>query len=225
MVTRITFKYANPRSNPKESTEYDVPFYCVEKPIEVLNGLISKHHVIKYNSIVTDHLDAVVSTKKNTPKELIIHGINIEHKLFDNSGTPIVTTNSWRDFSPSVSSKTFSDYNLLIESFVKKYLIDIKILDYGSYNLGTASKEFNNSYFSQTQLARLGRQKASSYMDTRGITKNPIKEDNLEDILRYGKAVLGREFDKWKILLIANRILRSIPETFDPRPGYSIQKF
>jgi hypothetical protein len=216
MGTKLSFNYEKTISR-KLKYPYEEPFYCKENPSEVLPILVPKYHVVRYNTVTTNLCDRV---QISTPQDygifprFTIEGLNIVP--YDNEQNGLTITKSVADFAPGIPESDLSIRNaqMIVDGMITKFLVDVEILDFGTI-----------ANLSHTVMS-YGKQKATNYLRERKDKKNILKEQNLEDILVYGKVVLGPSFNEKYMMKVADRVVKSIPEKFDPRYGsISIKMF
>jgi len=223
MGTKISFSYEHPfeKHSGIKRYKFEEPTYCVESPIDVLKVMIPKYHVIQYNSVRVNITSLmrfpVISSKPGIQygSSIHVHGMNIE-PYENNNGLTITgsISNFDTDFPQSDFSLTHS--HDIVHRLIRKYLIDITILNRGHYVHG--SRVFAMEVV-PSKIIDYGRQKGISYLDIREKSPDAKKEQNLEDILDYGKVVLGQDFNEKSIREISSEIIKGIPKTFDPESG------
>ncbi|MGV8086107.1 MAG: hypothetical protein ACP5N1_00615 [Candidatus Woesearchaeota archaeon] len=189
-------------------------FYCKESPEEVLKQLISKYHVSHYQSIGLNLFNSTGFTRSDGNRSLI-NGLKIKEM---DSNDNLNTENSIASYSPSFVMGDFTrkKFNEILDFLVRKYLIDIKIIDNGSYIRGSLPRDV---YVIPNKVTQMGIQSAINYMDTRKKELNSNKEQNLSDLIVYGRAVMGNCFTEKTIAKKAEEIAKNIPEEFDPLFG------
>ena len=210
MGTKLSFDYDKSLFS-KIKHPFEEPFYCKENSSVVLQRLISKYHVKKYNSIETNWCDRVYipsSDDKTVFPKLTINGLNIR-PYENNNGLRI--NKSYKDFNPGVPESDFSikHAQMIVDGMIVKYMVDVKVLNYGIAGV------FSRPPFS------MGRQEAVSYLDARTNEKDKLKEQHLEDIIIYGKVVFGKSFgfNEEYIKNVLDKTVSEIPPEFDPRFG------
>lgn len=210
MGTKLSFNYEKTISR-KLKYPYEEPFYCKESPSEVLPLLIKKYHVSRYNTVTTNLCDRV---ELSGPQDygifprFTIEGLNIVP--YDNEQNGLTITKSVSDFAPGILESDLSIRNakMIVDGMITKFLVDVKVLDFG------AIANISHSVMSYGKL------KATNYLKERKQKTDAMKEQNLEDILVYGKVVLGPSFNEKYILEVANRVVKGTPTKFDPRYGF-----
>ncbi len=188
----------------KGEENFEKPFYCKETPFEVLKELYPKFHIKKYNSIETfgtminfnSHISGVV--------DYWIHGISINN--FEPTNGLDVSGNL-KDYKLNISIPNIGKVEDIMSGFVEKYLIRKEIIDSGSAT---------QNYLRQLKSSKYGKQRAIEYLNERKKNPNPEKEQNLEDILDYGKVSLGEKFNLRKLEKMSRIIAKRIPTKIEP---------
>jgi len=209
MGTEIKVLFEN-RSLEKK-VGLDEPFYCKEKPYEVLKELFPKFHVQKYNS-----LDAAISgmaragyesdlSRIKPGNDLLITGISI--KNFEKEGIEI--TNSVKDYKLNILVKPLPTKEIWInfKGFVEEVLIKKQVIDSGA-----ATQDYNR----KVTVSKYGKQKVTEYLDERKNNPDEEREKKLADILDYGKVIFGEDFDLNDLKKISHKIAKGIPTKIEP---------
>ena len=209
MGTRLSFNYTKSIGS-KVKRAFEEPFYCKEMPSEVLQRLISKYHVIQYNTITTNLCDMVrISSSEDN---YISPGKSVRGLIivpYNNEKNGLTISGSVNDFSPGVPESDLSIRNaqMIVDGMITKFLVDVKVLDFGS--IANMSDK----------IISYGKQNVTNYLRTRNDKKDLLKEQHLEDILIYGKIVIGSSFNEEYIKKIADKVVKSTPKKFDPHYG------
>jgi hypothetical protein len=224
MGTKISFSYDNPQAKNKNIKKYalEEPFYCVESPVEILKAMAPKYPIARYNSIQNHTFPyatlPIVSTRPGIQygNSIHLHGMNIE-PYQNNNGLAI--TGSISNFDTDFPQDEFFNKKYgqeLVEKLIRRYLIELKVLDWGLVVQG--STVFAMEVI-PSKILSYGKQKGINYMDVRKDTKDQKKEQNLEDILDYGRTVLKQDFTEKNIRKISSKLVKDIPKEFDPQFG------
>lgn len=198
----------------RKKYDFEKPLYFKEDSSKVLREFIPKYNVCKFNSI--DLSDRpfmrvpIVLLKKgvSTSNMIDVDGIYIQN-FYDESLEISKSISNFnfenKDFK-MIERKASPEINKIIYDITRRYMISTKVIDSGSATQGLVRKT----------IGRMGKQKAINYLKTRKRKKDSKKEKYLEDILLYGKAVLGRNFDINYLNSIAEEIVEEIPEECEP---------
>lgn len=203
---RILYKKTCFNLNPKKQ-EFEEPFYCKESPSEVIKQLLPKYHISKYNTLDSSvNVMGFEKSKDNGINNLRIFGIIVQE--FNPKGIEI--TQSIKEYDPKINVENIKDPILrlkIFNSFIENYLIKKEIINPGSQT---------QDYHRRTTLSKMGKQKAVEYLKERDIKKDETKEKHLEDILDYGKAMFGEDFNINRLRKLSKRIAKNIPTEIYP---------
>jgi hypothetical protein len=195
-----------------EKESFEKLFYCVESPYEVLKELFGKYHVRQFNSLETKWATLQPIPAKSAHKELqffnsnYIEGLSVK-KAESKNGIEI--TGNLKDYNPGIPfNQIYVDKGKeILYEFIEKYLITKEIIE-----SGYATKNYDH----QEKIHKYGRQKAIEYLKQRDKEKDSKKEENLEDILDYGRVVLGEKMNIKMLKKLSRKIAREIPKKIDP---------
>lgn len=198
-------KVLHHKKNFSRNKEYfEEPFYCQETPFKVLQELYPKFHITKYNTIEIPHVMIGINSKE-TNDCYWVYGLSITSFNPTNGLTVSGSLKDYRlDFElpcPSIDKEEF------IKNIVSGYLIRKEVIDSGS-----ATENYNHI----KKISKYGKQKVIEYINERKKNPNPQKEQNLEDILDYGKVALDNKFDLRILKRMSRRIARKIPTKIEP---------
>lgn len=191
-------------------------FYCKESPEEVLKHVVSKYHVSHYQSIGLNLFNSTRFIRSDGNRSLI-NGLKINELDLSNN---LDTENSIASYSPSFVMGDFTrkNFNQIFDFLVRKYLIDVRIIDNGSYIRGSLPRDV---HVMPDKVIHMGIQNAINYMDIRKKEQNPTKEQNLSDLIVYCRAVRGNSFSEKVIVKKAEEIAKNMPKEFNPVFGPS----
>jgi len=209
MGSEVRVIYEKPSFAKKEA--FEEPFYCKESPFEVLKELIPIYHIEKYNTLDT-HLGVMgsIPAKSDHPGILLgnpiwITGLSINH--FQPKGIEI--TQSVKEYTPGVKvgNLTNPDEKInIFNRFIERYLIRTEVVKEGYAT---------ENYLHQRTVHKSGKQKAIEYLKEREEKVDDKKEENLEDILDYGKVIFGEDFNLKRLRRISRKIARNIPKKIE----------
>jgi len=184
-------------------------FYCKEDTKTVLRNIVGKYHVSDYKSIGANFFNFFGYQRSDGGRSLIL-GLKISE--LDKNLIPINTVSN---YNPAFVMDNFTKnhFDNILIYLVQKYFIDIEVLNNGSYISGSLPREM---HVRPSKITHMGKQKAISYMDTRKKEPKIDKEQNLADLLVYGRAVTQDRFDEKTIITTANKIIKAIPKEFNP---------
>lgn len=173
-------------------------FYCVEDPKKVIEFLGPRYNIGVYKSLSFKDGEIIIGNP----------GLSIE-KAFDEKGFRI--NGNLREFVCGLEPvNPFLGKKDPIEYFIGTYLIDKEII-----SPGVATNTFNGKIISE-----LGERKIIDYMKTRKNEKDLSKEEKLNDLLDYGKAIFKNDFCLRDIEVMSENLASRISKSFIPTPRY-----
>jgi hypothetical protein len=217
MTTKIEVKVHNFNSLRlnKDTLDRDLKdYYCKESPEEVLKTLVGKYHISHYQSIGINFFNTQ-NFKRQDGNISLVQGLKISELEKD---LGLTTNNSIFNYAPVFVMGDFTKqhFDIILNHLAKKYLIKTNIISYGSYIPGSIPHEI---HVRPSRTITMGERELSSYIDLRKKEIDSKKEQNLTDILVYGKAVIGDSFNEKNIIQVINRIIKNTPKKFDPQFG------
>ncbi len=218
MVTKIHVNahHLNSLGLHRKGLDFELQdFYCKEELSVVLENLIDKYYVSHYNSIGLNFFNSY-SFKRSDGSKSLICGLGIK-EMESKEGLITTTDNSVLSYSPSFVMGQFTKqhFDMIMSNLIRKYLIDVKVLDYGSFIPGSIPRE---THVRPSKIIKMGKQEAINYMDSRKNEINSEKEKNLSDLLVYGH-VIEDKFNEDSLIKIANKVRKGIPKEFNPQYG------
>lgn len=207
MGTRIDTEYWHAVKNISSKENLDLfkkKYYFREDSNEALKELVKIYKVSKFRNIETDFFPGEPFSKEGNV--FALYGFNISDSEIEGAEF----TKSIFDFNLDYLKHNGSlDKEGLIRSFILKYLIkrEVKEKGYSSRNLN------------KTIAIKNGKYKYLNYLDERKNKEIKEKENQLEDILIYGKVLFGERFGLKEIDGFVRREIKILPKEFEPAPS------
>lgn len=194
----------------KNKYSFENAFYFKENSEEVLRKVFLEYPVQEFNKlkISQENILRQIETKdKKIFNKLYLGGLCIgETNLFPKEFNDLENFSKDKDFGLIKRTKS-PNINSIMFSLVNEYLIEKRISKKGKEIQGCGRKII----YSEPSI-----QEGISYLEMRKEKEILEKEEILEDILKYGKAIFGKNFEIGDLEIIAREILKEFPKKVKP---------